>query len=363
MSRLRADLHEGWSDKSSKETKQFRRLLARTPPDELMHLIDNVGHEALRDECKKKGIPVEDVSHYWYKGKHFSIFSKSKAEPTYQELRDEIIAEMSEYAPVYPVLERKPHVDPHLLVIDPADVHIGKLASKTETGEEYNSKIAVERALEGVSGLLSRVDVYGINKIVFVAGNDILHIDTPRRTTTSGTPQDTDGMWYDNFKTAKDLYIKLIEMCCQVADVEVIYCPSNHDFMSGFMLTDSVLSWFSKNEQVTFQASMSHRKYTRYGENLLGFSHGDGAKEKDLPLLMAHEAGHDWVVKHKYIYTHHVHHKTAKDYMGVCVESLRSPSGTDSWHHRQGYQHAPKAVEGFVHHPSYGQVARLVYKF
>jgi hypothetical protein len=33
--------------------------------------------------------------------------------------------------------------------------------------------------------------------------------------------------------------------------------------------------------------------------------------------------------------------RPAKDYAGITV-GLRSPSGTDSWHHRNGYQHAPK---------------------
>jgi hypothetical protein len=27
--------------------------------------------------------------------------------------------------------------------------------------------------------------------------------------------------------------------------------------------------------------------------------------------------------KHRYVYTHHVHHKTSKDYQGVTVESLK----------------------------------------
>jgi hypothetical protein len=49
--------------------------------------------------------------------------------------------------------------------------------------------------------------------------------------------------------------------------------------------------------------------------------------------------------------------------MSVCVETLRSPSGADSWHHRNGYQHAPKAIEGFIHHPEHGQVARLTHLF
>jgi hypothetical protein len=49
---------------------------------------------------------------------------------------------------------------------------------------------------------------------------------------------------------------------------------------------------------------------------------------------MAVEFSKEWAsTKHRYIYTHHVP-RTNKDYAGITVESLRSPSGTDSWHHR-----------------------------
>ena len=197
-----------------------------------------------------------------------------------------------------------------------------------------------------------------------IIGNDILHIDTPRRTTTSGTPQDTDGMWYENFLNAKKLYVDVIESLLTVADVHVTYNPSNHDYTNGFFLADVISSWFRKCKNVTFDVSIKHRKYFSYGQNLIGTTHGDGAKVQDLPLLMAVEANKEWSKsKHRYVYTHHVHHKNAKDYAGVTVESLRSPSGTDSWHHRNGYQHNPKAVEGFLHHPKFGQVARLTHIF
>ena len=171
-------------------------------------------------------------------------------------------------------------------------------------------------------------------------------------------------MWYDNFIIAKRLLVDIIETLVQIADVEVVYNPSNHDYMSGFMLLDSVQSWFRNHRNIKFKNDMSHRKYSMYGENLIGMTHMDGAKREDLPLLMAHEAGAWWhECKHRYIYGHHVHHKTAKDIMSVCVETLRSPSGTDSWHHRSGYQHSPKAVEAFIHHYYHGQVARLTHLF
>ena len=55
---------------------------------------------------------------------------------------------------------------------------------------------------------------------------------------------------------------------------------------------------------------------------------------------------------------------TTKDYHGITVESLRSPSGSDSWHHRKGYGVGGiKAVEGFIHSKDHGQVARLTHIF
>lgn len=326
-------------------------------------LNDNSKKHGLDAVCDEQGIDIRDVKHFWHKGKNYSVFAKTP-QPTYEEVRDEIVESMQEYAPVYPVIERKILTDPHLLVIDPADIHIGKLCSSFETGEDYDNQIAVKRVREGVRGILLKSQPWNIDRILYIVGNDKLHIDTPKRTTTSGTPQDTDGMWYDNFIIAKRLDIEMIEMLLTIAPVHVQYDPSNHDYMNGFFLADTISSWFSKCPDVTFDITMAHRKYFNYGENLIGSTHGDGAKTTDLPLLMAQEAPLYWAkCKHRYIYTHHLHHKVSKDYGSVCIEMLRSASGTDSWHHRNGYQHAPKAVEAFIHHPSFGQVARLTHLF
>lgn len=323
----------------------------------------NTQHAALEHECDRVGVPLKDVNHYWYKGEHFSIHVKNKP-VSYDDIRDDLIDAMSKHSPKYPKIKRKPCDEPHLLVIDPADVHIGKLATSFETGEEYNNQIAVKRVKDGVQGILNKSSSYNIDKIIFVGGNDILHIDTPKRTTTSGTPQDTDGMWYDNFLIAKQLYVEVIEMLLPVADVHFMFNPSNHDYAHGFLLADVMKTWFRKNKNITFDCSISHRKYYKYGNNLIGTSHGDGAKMLDLPLLMAEESKQDWAdTKHRYFYVHHLHHKWSKDVHSVCVEGLRSPSGTDSWHHRNGYQHQPKAIEGFIHHPEHGQVSRLTHIF
>lgn len=316
----------------------------------------------LKEEAKEAGIPLKDIKHYWYKSEKFSMFAKNSSK-TYEELRDEIISEMNEYSPKYPKIKRKKQSDGHLLVLDIADLHIGKLCTEFETGNAYNHVTAIQRAKDGVQGILDKSIGFNIDKIMFVIGNDVLHVDTPKGTTTAGTTQDTSCQWYDAFQMARRLYVDIIEQLMQVADVHIVYNPSNHDFMSGFMLADSINSWFRLSKNVSFDASITHRKYYTYGLNLIGTTHGDGAKTQDLPMLMAHESK-DWTkCKHRYWYTHHIHHKQSKDFMGVNVESLRSPSGTDAWHDRNGYAHAPKAVEGFIHHKEFGQVARLNHIF
>jgi hypothetical protein len=201
-----------------------------------------------------------------------------------------------------------------------------------------------------------------------VIGNDVLHIDSPRRTTTSGTPQDTSGMWHEAFIEAKTMYIRCIEKMLEVADVHVIFNPSNHDYMSGWMLAQTIEAYFRLSKNVTFDVGIAHRKYTHYGVNLIGTNHGDGAKLDNLPLIMAQEAPELWVsCPMRYIYCHHIHHKqthkfmSGKDFVGVTVEYLRTPSAADSWHHRNGYVGAKKAVEAFVHSKRHGQVARITH--
>lgn len=332
-----------------------------------IHKITRIEEQpALAQACEERGIDISSVGIAWSKDKKWSIQFKPNKEngPTFEQMLEDHINEVKNHTFNYEKIIRNNDPDGCLLVIDPADVHIGKLASSFETGEDYNNQIAVQRVKAGVEGILQKASGFTIDKIVFVAGNDILHIDTPRRTTTSGTPQDTDGMWYDNFLIAKKLYIDVLDSLLQVADVHFMYNPSNHDYQSGFFLADSISSWYNKCKNITFDTSIAHRKYYRYHNNLIGTTHGDGAKPQDLPLLMAQEAGDDWSgAKNRYVYIHHIHHKMSKDFIGVTVEALRSPSGTDSWHHRKGYQHSPKAVEGFIHSKTHGQMARLTHLF
>ena len=324
----------------------------------------------LREYCDHYKIPFDEVRTYKLvthssKGAYYNLASNPIKGEGFDKFYKDLLFELENIPnkPKTVVRERPIENENYLLVVDAADCHIGKLAESFETGEDYNSQIAVQRIREGVEGIIEKTKGFPIDKILFVGGNDILHIDTPKNTTTAGTHQDTSGMWYSNFLMAKDIYIEVLNRLLEVSNIHFVFNPSNHDYFSGFFLADVIKTYYKDCKNITFDCSIAHRKYFIYGQNLIGTAHGDGGKLTNLPLTMAHESK-DWsTCKHKYFYVHHFHHKISKDYMGVNVESLRSPSGTDSWHSRNQYHFSPKAIEGFLHSKEHGQIARITHLF
>lgn len=346
-------------------------------------------NHVLAEECKTAGICPDDVAYWWYKTNRTSLFIRRNDVPTYDEIREDMIAEMKKYAPKYKKRNTKPPGE-HLMVIPHADVHIGKWCDPRETNKKYGVDEAVERCKDGTHILVEKAKLHGVNKFVLCIGNDILHVDNNRKTTTSGTVQDTEGSIFTMFEAAKKLYIGMIEELAKHADVQLVFVPSNHDWVSGYMLADTIGSWFNKHPNVHIGESLvaTHRKYLVYGRNLLMFTHGDGAKEKDLHNLMSHEAVEAWSkTLFRYVYAGHIHHKVRKvkgtndtqlekDGIGVTfltnpgvdnarnvhIEYLRSQSEADGWHDRNGYVSKP-ACEAFLHHPTEGQVARFTHWF
>lgn len=339
----------------------------RLKPDELEVLEK---YRAFKESSEAKNLNPETVKHGWFKEKNGpSLYAtnpgyKGPDELNLDRLREKLLSDIQQFAPKFPKLKRVKDKKSYLLIIDPADIHVGKLCSAFEVGEAYDNQIAVQRVKDGVIGILQKAANYKIDKILFVAGNDVLHIDSPKKQTTSGTPQDTDGMWHTNFIIAKQMYVDVLQMLLTVADVHFVFNPSNHDYTHGFFLAQVIQSYFRNCKNITFDNTIAHRKGFRYFNNLIGTTHGDGAKQDLLPLLLAQEFPKEWAdTKHRYIFGHHIHHKVAKDYPGVTFESMRSPSGTDSWHHRNGYEHAPKAIEGFIHCKIHGQIHRITHLF
>jgi hypothetical protein len=338
---------------------------------------------------------TRNLSHFWKiikdeNGAGYSLFVKNPKTGLDVSIFDMVREAVSE-APVRSpgsLPKRASTQGEHLLVVDLADVHFLKLCVKTETGHQYNREVARHRVIEGTKALLRLAKPMGIGRVLFVLGNDILHVDGPRSTTTSGTFQDSDGTIFQGFKDASAALEDAINQASAVADVDLIHCMSNHDWLMGWALSQAVAARATRNPRVRatdYNISEAHRKYYRFEQNLIGLTHGDGAKEEKLYGIMVKEAReHISECKNLYWLLHHVHHKDRKtrgeiaylrekDHNGMTahisgkprfegddlnIEYVRSPSPPDSWHDRNGYVNR-QAVECFVYHPQIGQRARF----
>jgi hypothetical protein len=349
----------------SKRVKKGGNPKYRLKPDEAEILYK---YRRAKEECEREGLDPNTLHSGWIKNKNASLYFKQpKAEEKdFKKLSEQLLKELKEYSPLYPKIKRPNKIDGHLFFCCPSDLHIGKLCKSFVSGKEYNSQTAVIRALEGVRGCIDKAKGFYIDKVVFLLSGDLLHVDSFKNTTTAGTSQDTDGLFSDNFMIAKRLMVEIIEMLMQLADVHIMFTAGNHDQVSGWLMAQVLKAHFRKSKNITWDIDLQMRKYYRYNNSLISSTHGDRVKWSLLPMLMADECK-DWSnTKYRYMFTQHIHHKVSakSDYVGVTLESLRSPSEADAWHHKSGYSSSNnKAIESFIFSKKNGQVARITHLF
>ena len=126
--------------------------------------------EGILNSCESVDVDIKNVKHLWKKTDEVSLFIKNpeykeKVEVEIANLKNDLIDDLKKYSPTFTKLIRKKDNESYLLVIDPADIHIGKLASGFECGEDYNNQIAVQRSLDGVKGILSKCQGFHIEKL------------------------------------------------------------------------------------------------------------------------------------------------------------------------------------------------------
>lgn len=298
-------------------------------------------------------------------------FARFKPREGYDELeqfRDEVLKEMGEHAPEPPDYEPPaPADDPHMLELDFADIHLGKLAHGPEVdGNHFDSKIVTEDALDALDRLLFRAKPYDVEQVLIPVGNDIFHTDTPEQTTTAGTRQDTDSRPALMATRVVRLAVQIIDRAATLAPVKVVIVPGNHDEQMAFMLGLVLDAWYRNTDRVTVDCTPTLRKYELYGVSLIGFTHGKDEKPRDLPLIMARERPHEWAdADYHTWHIGHLHKKKETRYIagdtfnGVEVRVLQSLSDVDFWHYRKGFVKGRRAAEAFLWSKTDGPAGQL----
>jgi len=260
--------------------------------------------------------------------------------------------------PVYP----RSGDDKFCLVLGPTDLHYGKCANLLDTWNSYGRDACRTRLFDTTEGVLSSACRLGTpEEIVVPIGSDWFDVDNYARATTRGTLQETDGTYTQILQGGCELARDFVHwLSSEVAPVRLIWMAGNHDQAASHALGLFLGAWFRDQPHVSVDRSRRPRAYHTYGRNLLGATHGDGVKMRDLAGHMASEASEHWsACPNRYWITGHLHHRRGLDEHGVIAFGLPCLSASNRWATEGGWNLATKALDAIVLDPETGLRAIL----
>lgn len=345
-----------------------------TLEEAILHFeIDEEEWEVVKYECKRWDFSIKNNDGHVVTKPQYSAYLVVRQRKIDSDLglqKQIILDEIKKFTPASQTftVSHPANIDGDtLLEISIPDLHIGKLAWGKETGEDYDTSIAIARYNQAVDELLSRIPASGIDRILLPIGNDMINIDNKMSTTTSGTPQGADSRFGKMFRTAKNLVIDTIGRLSAIAPVDVVVVAGNHDNLTMFTLGEVVEAFYHDNPLVRVNNSPKQRKYYQYGQNGLMFTHGNEEKHLELGLIFATEEPELWAAtRFREVHLGHLHKRKSTNWVsvdenqGFKVRILSSLSGTDAWHYSKGYN-SMKAAQAFLYHKEKGLLAEYNY--
>ena len=259
-----------------------------------------------------------------------------------------------------PVAAPKDSAADLLSVYPIGDLHLGMFAWGVEAGEDFDLDLG-ERTLCNAVDQAVAIAPPSEQALIINLG-DFFHTDTKaNRTTRAGNVLDVDTRWAKVFRCGAAAMIRCVDRALEKHNTVRVICEiGNHDDHSAITLATCLSLYYQRDERVEIDTSPAPFHWHRFGANLIGVTHGSGAKPGQLPGIMATDRAKDWGdTRHRYWYTGHVHHHKAQDFPGCVVESFRALAPADAWAHSMGYR-ASRDMRCDVLHRERGRINRHI---
>lgn len=262
-----------------------------------------------------------------------------------------------------PALIRKPMPriplrDDLLAIYPQGDPHIGMLSWALETGADFDLEIAERHMVAAVDSLVSLAPASRVGWLLDVG--DLFHTDNgSNRTNASGHTLDVDSRYAKMIKVGVRTQRRCVErMLEKHEEVWLTTVKGNHDDYSSLWLAIALAEFYANNPRVKVDTSPSTFQYKRFGDCLIGTTHGHNVKPAALPEIMACDRAKDWgETSFRHWYTGHVHHDSVKEFRGCTFETLRTLAARDAWHDGQGYR-SQRDMKCDVWHAERGRILR-----
>jgi hypothetical protein len=244
-----------------------------------------------------------------------------------------------------------------MTVIPMGDPHFGLYAWHEDAGDDFDLDIAEKLTCGAIDRLIASSP--DSETALLLNLGDMFHADNQKNVTNSGHQLDVDGRWAKVQQIGLRAIIYCLQQLLKKHDKVIFRInKGNHDGHSSYALALMISCYFNKEPRMEVDLSPSVSWYYKFGKVLIGSTHGDTIKGKDMMSIMAADKPVDWGgSKFRYWYVGHVHHKEVKEYHGGTVEYFRTLAARDAWHQGQGYR-AGRDMCAIVLHKEHGEIER-----
>lgn len=245
-----------------------------------------------------------------------------------------------------------------LCVYPMGDPHFGLYAWAKECGDNFDLNEARRLTLGAVDRLVSSAP--DAETAILLLLGDVFHANDQTNQTPAHKHQlDVDSRFVQVLGVGIDTFRHCVaRMLEKHQKVVVRCCPGNHDPQAVWALAFTLAAYFDKEPRVEVDLSPSAHWFYRFGQVLIGATHGDKSKSEQLLGVMAADRAADWgLTKHRHWYCGHVHHSSVKEYPGVTVETFRTLAASDAYAAGHGYR-AGRDMRLIVLHSEHGEIER-----
>jgi hypothetical protein len=318
----------------------------------------NAAHEAAPDGHMVKGVSTL----YDEEGNVKQRWIKTDTDKEQQlDILKGIVEGLFERVPYVPTIDPPLlHGNDNLLnLYTITDFHMGMLAWRRETGDDWDLNIAKRVLLACMEDMIKRSPMASI--AVFNQLGDFVHFDGLEAVTpTSRHILDADSRFEKVVDVVVDVLITVVEMLLyKYPQVHVKMAEGNHDIASSVWLRKLFARLFKDNPRVTVDQSPSPYYVYQHGKTMLAFHHGHLAKKDNagakVPALFPKIWGD---TEHRYLHMGHLHSEFVKEENGIKTQQHPTLSGRDAYAAR-GAWFSDRGAKCITYHREHGELGHV----
>lgn len=329
---------------------QDRLKLAKARDPAIGQAMGAVNTNLLPSVAWIKTKPTDDAPGY-------SVMLRPQIDPV--EVVESIRAALADLPAADPVSPPDHHNADLITVYPIADAHIGMMAWGKESGEDYDTKIAVDRLRQWIGRAVDASPAS--HEAIILDVGDLTHADDQ----TNQTPRSKHVLDVDtrHFRTL-EMTISALAYAVEYAlrrhaKVTVRILPGNHNVTSYMTILFALAERYRNEPRVTVQKVPGEFFVMRFGECLLAAHHGHGGKPERMVFFLADEYSQDWgKTRHRFLWTGHLHHHKSADIGGVQWEQLRAVTARDAYAVGNAYT-ARAQLQAITLHRTKGEIQRV----